>query len=142
MTCKEYEVQISQFIDRELQSSQVAGMFAHLGDCKGCQRFFQSALAINAAMIESPPIKMPKSIEGPGKALSQLRSRAYLWKKRIPVSVAALLLCLTLIGSLGITYLWPPKQQQAQVVIEPVVYMKLPTVEVRGSVEQTKSTVR
>ncbi len=141
MTCKEYEVQVSQFIDRELQPSQVAGMFAHLGDCKGCQRFLQSALAINTAMLESPPIKMPKSIEEPGKALSWSQSRAYLWKKKIPVSVAAFLLCLTLIGSLGITYLWPPKQQQAQVVIEPVVYMKLPTVEVRGSVEQPKSTV-
>jgi anti-sigma factor RsiW len=149
MMCVDYEERVDQFIDGELPSAQTAGMFAHLGTCDACRTYFHSATAINTAMMQAPPIRMRQSIVEAGKDILPARERVlrgvmpdwsvasfHLWKKKISLPVTALLLCLTVIGSFSVTYLWTVKQDHSQELIEPVIHMRLPTVEVKGCLEQ------
>jgi anti-sigma factor RsiW len=150
--CNEYELLIVSHIDDEASDEEKREVFRHLAECGSCRTMWESLSGmklqaarekrsvaparldkrINAATIEKPTSARFTRVWG-----NIVHSRVF-----IPMPVAVLFTLFILIGSAGITYLWSSKPQPAREVVEPVVYMKLPTVEVRGSAPQSTSTVR
>lgn len=56
-SCKEYEAQISAFLDGELSEEERAEMAEHLAVCPACQRYFDDLVAIHDAFdLEEAPV--------------------------------------------------------------------------------------
>jgi len=50
-SCNEYQQQISQYIDNQLEDSDTSELFRHLGDCEECRDFLKSILKLRSAIF-------------------------------------------------------------------------------------------
>ena len=48
MTCEEYQEQVSQYIDGELDDKESGALFKHLSTCGECRSFLRSALELRS----------------------------------------------------------------------------------------------
>ena len=69
MTCEEYQLQISQYVDNELGDRDAGVLFAHLGSCATCRGFLQSVLQLRSA-IQDDILKESESWEYPPEQAS------------------------------------------------------------------------
>lgn len=65
MTCDEYERMTEDLLDGSLYGSRCAALFTHLGDCKGCERYFRAMIAsknAGAASVQDRPQASPSAV--------------------------------------------------------------------------------
>lgn len=150
--CTEYEFLIASFIDGELEEGNKQEVFLHLAECGPCRSFWETVTEMKLQAASEKRLTAPTTLDTRVNAITAQKdsrrrfSRAWSNLVRrglfVPAPVAVVLALFLLIGGAGIAFVWTSKPQPTKEVIEPVVYIKLPTVEVRGEVAQTKSAVR
>lgn len=130
MTHHEYQEQISQLIDGELEGSSQPALFSHLGTCAECRGFFQKSLQLryllSAERAETIPVGLNERMH---QAPSQTKHRMQFWRQRlaIPIPIAATILLALALGGIVVTNKLTAKPQP-EVVYVPT----LPTIEVQG----------
>ena len=150
--CKEYEFLITSYADGESEEADKREVFLHLAECDSCRTYWETVteMKFQAARENrrAAPTTLNRRIKvGTMRRVSSARlSRAggNLIQRRIfvPAPVALLLALFLLSGGAGIAFLWSSSPPPAKEVVEPVVVVKLPTVEIRGNVDQPESSVR
>jgi anti-sigma factor RsiW len=110
MTCEDVQSWISDYADEVLLPDRVGAMFAHLAGCGDCQRFFQTALRIRAAVhaipTEAPPETIDEAIiERLRGARSKVRPTVDIWSIRIaiPLPAALAMAVLLIVGSVVVS---------------------------------------
>jgi len=53
MNCEQYQENISQFIDGELESANESNLFQHLSACHGCRAFLKEALSLRSELLSN-----------------------------------------------------------------------------------------
>ena len=150
--CTEYEFLMVSYIDGELGEENKREIFLHLAECGLCRSFWETVTEMKLKAASEKRLTAPTTLDRRVNAITAQKdsrrrfSRAWgnLVRRRlfVPAPVAVVLALFLLIGGAGIAFAWIPKHQQTKEVIEPVVYIKLQTVEVRGEMTQPKSAIR
>jgi anti-sigma factor RsiW len=81
-SCNEYQQQISQYIDNQLEDSDTSELFRHLGDCEECRDFLKSILKLRSAILQDV-LRQP--------SISGKRTRAKVGKFSISYAAAAVI---------------------------------------------------
>jgi anti-sigma factor RsiW len=63
MTHNDYQEQISQLIDAELDNTEQQTLFAHLSECAECREFFNSMLALRSSLNAHSTIAAPAELD-------------------------------------------------------------------------------
>jgi predicted anti-sigma-YlaC factor YlaD len=128
MTHTHYQELTSQFIDRELGADDERGLFAHLGTCDECRGFLKSALLLQGDILGTKPAQsVPTGSVRPAHALRAV------WRKRVPMSVAAMLAVLALASTLAMSALWMRPKEKVVETKEEIVYVpRMPAIQVIG----------
>ena len=144
MKCEEYEEQISELLDQELDDGRSRNLFAHLSGCEACRGFFDSvqklretlrdsALTSHQGVEEWRAHHHPARTEFPmvGDKLRVTR----LFRKRYSISVAAtiLLLFAAIGGTALVSSSFRPAPRVVERRVQETVYvLQLPQVEIKG----------
>jgi predicted anti-sigma-YlaC factor YlaD len=151
-SCEEYELLITAYLDGESEDTDKRGVFLHVAECSPCRAFLESVMDMKMQAARenrfTAPASLDRSIRAGTKrrAASQIISR---WWERttrgrvfIPTPVAILLALCLLSGGAGIAYLFTSTPPPAKEVIEPVVFVKFPAVQIDGNADQQKTSVQ
>lgn len=97
MTHDEYQEQISQLIDGELEGKQQPALFTHLSACRECQGFLNSTIYLRSTIAtctmpvpQSLDLKMQSSLLTP--LVYQLNTRPVAFRLALAASIAFILL--------------------------------------------------
>lgn len=63
MTCNEFTLQVSEFVDEELPLHKTRALFSHLGECDECWEYFQRISSIHKALQGSSQVAGCATIE-------------------------------------------------------------------------------
>jgi anti-sigma factor RsiW len=150
--CKDFEFLIAQFVDGEIQEDGKAEVLFHLAECGACRSFWETVMQLKSLAVQEKRMAAPASLDNriSGIASRNVHTRvsAEVWTKLVqfrlllPAPAAFVLALLLLVGGAGIAFAWIPRLQVTKEVVEPVVYMRLPTVQIRGEISQPKPTFR
>jgi predicted anti-sigma-YlaC factor YlaD len=150
--CTEYEFLIAQYVDGEIEEVSKTDVFLHLAECGSCRSFWEAVteLKLQAAKEKrmTAPAGLDRRVAGIAKANAPARKSHIVWRNLVrrrlfvPAPVAIVLALVLLVSGAGMAFAWIQKPQQTREVIEPVVCIKLPTVEVRGEHAQPKQAFR
>lgn len=150
--CTEYEFLVVSYIDGELEEESKREVFLHLAECGSCRSFWETVTEIKLQAAQekrlAAPITLDRRVTSIAKQNTPARKSSSAWRNLVqrrlfvPAPVALVLALVLLVGGAGIAFAWFSKPQQTKEVIEPVVYIKLPTVEVRGENAQPKPAIR
>jgi hypothetical protein len=153
-TCERYQEKVSQLIDNELGERESPSLFGHLGLCEECRRFLQTNLRIRSGMQKHGPLLAPVHLDQKvlgttlttrGLVPGRLAIPSGLWKRTVslPVSLAAAVVVLLMMGSIALSSLWFGTQKaQTEVQVQTVYVTTLPTVEVQGYYPQSKTAIQ
>ena len=150
--CREYEFLIAQFVDGEMEEAGKAAVLLHLAECGSCRLFWETLTDLKMQAAQQQRLPAPPSLDvrvsGIARNNRRVRSTTGAWRSIVqrrlfmPAPVAVVLALLLVGGGAGIAFAWIPKPAPAKEVIEPVVCIKLPTVEVRGGNARSKQAFR
>lgn len=144
MKCEEYEEQISELMDRELDSRRSRELFAHLGGCEACRGFFDSVQQLRESLLDSALTGNVATGEKrihdyrPGKSIfvigDKLPARRLLQKRfSISVTAAILFLCVIIGGTAVVSNSFLPEPRVVERRVQETVYvLQLPQVEING----------
>jgi predicted anti-sigma-YlaC factor YlaD len=123
-----YQQLTSEFIDRELGPEDERELFAHLGTCDECRRFLKAALMLQGDILGTKPAH---TVSPPSTVTAHaLRN---MWRKRVPMSVAAMLAVIALASTVALSTLWMrPKEKVVEIKQEVVYVPRLPVIQVVG----------
>lgn len=149
--CKDYEFLIVSYIDGDLAENDKREILLHLAECTLCRSFWETVadMKLQAAREKrlAAPLTLDRRVTSIAKQNTPALKSSSAWRNLVqrrlfvPAPVALLLALFLLVGGAGIAFAWISKPQQTKEVIEPVVYIKLPTVEVRGENAQPKPAI-
>ena len=127
MIHEEQRMQISQYVDGELDPSAEREVFDHLSGCEECRGFLRRSIRLRADMI-AEPLRLqdrPKRNIDSRKALPERYTRSGLRRRiSLPVPIAAAITIVLIIGSLALSSLWSRTQT--------IYVTTFPAVEVRA----------
>jgi hypothetical protein len=142
MNHEHYQQLASQFIDHELGPESEQELFLHLGACTECRSFLKASWQLQADIFATKPEGAPQFGMSRGKRLQRIfQSRpqrelnllASIWRKKIPMPVAAALVVLVLASSIALSGLWiRPQERVAETKPEVVYVPRLPAIQVIG----------
>jgi anti-sigma factor RsiW len=127
MIHEEQRMQISQYVDGELDPSTEREVFDHLGGCVECRGFLRRSIRLRADMI-GEPLRLqdcPRRHIDSRKSLPQRHTRSILRRSiSFPVPIAAAIMLILIAGSVALSFLWSKTQT--------VYVTAFPAVEVRA----------
>jgi len=143
MNCAAYHDDVSRYIDRELDESRTALLFAHLAGCTGCREFLGSMMGLRSTLHRLPTPSVPATLDrrihairpGRQKITPLLIDRVHAWWNRrllIPVPALAVTALLILSAVLVSFSLWQSARHSPAPELQVMYIMSLPTVEVEG----------
>jgi predicted anti-sigma-YlaC factor YlaD len=140
MNCEQYQEQISQFIDSELESVNEPRLFHHLSACDECRGFLKETMSLRSELLNTQSPTVPEQLKR--NILAKIvtasisfrpKSHSFEWLRQsrmISLRIVGLALVITILASVALTSLW---YRSNIVTNETVVYVPtLPVVEVRG----------
>jgi len=145
MTCEAWQKLGSLFIDGELSDSQSGELFSHLSSCIHCRQFMHSAVQIRIAVMRSPTLAVPPTLDErvskirlrPTPARVPLRIKArHFWNQRFLVPVPAVLsagMMLLVAIAISIASLTKSPRENQEAMTKTAYMVTLPAVEVQGS---------
>lgn len=149
MTCEEHQEAISRFHDDELNESDSAVVFLHIGECQDCRRFMHSMVRLRHALHSKPIPSIPTSLDRriqpklrpyPEESVRRISSRRFFDSViHVRASLATAIIVAALVGwGLAAAALVGDKRTRSA---EPAYIMALPTVEIHGlySPEETRN---
>ena len=92
-TRNEYQQQISEYIDNQLEDSDTSRLFRHLGDCEECRDFLKSILKLRSAILQDV-LRQP--------SISGKHARAKVGKFSISYAAAAAIAFALLVSGLAV----------------------------------------
>jgi anti-sigma factor RsiW len=136
MECEDFEERVSALIDDECPEAELAGVFAHLGTCPSCLRFYRESMALRARLGRERIPAVRRSVDA--RILTHVIGRKIIrvpgWvRSRVPVPVplAAAAVLLVLLGAWSILARIPAGGRAATDT-EIVYVTTLPVVEVEA----------
>jgi hypothetical protein len=147
MNCEQYQEQISQFIDGELENVNESSLFQHLSTCDECCGFLKETLSLRSELLDNHAIIVPDSLNRKilanniiTSSIRESMSFHFDWMKQgrmISFRAVGFILVFSILTSVIFTSLWYRSRIASQ---ETVVYVPtLPTEEVRGYVATTSN---
>jgi anti-sigma factor RsiW len=145
MTCEAYQELASQFIDGELLDERSGALFSHLSSCTACRQFMHSTLQIHYAVLQSPVLSVPPTLEARVKRMRIVRGpgrvpfRTFVeefWKRRLLVPVPAFVsagVVMLLVIALSIASLTRVPAEVRDAMTRSAFLVTLPAVEVQGT---------
>jgi anti-sigma factor RsiW len=137
MNCENYQENISQFIDGELDSASESNLFRHLGLCEHCRTFLKNILSLRNTLTVSRQMTVPASLDQ--RVLNQMSPTVrqpmfqnLLWHKRrthYSFRAIGLAVILSAVTSVLFSSLWYTSQQPQRTI---VCLTPLPEVEVNA----------
>jgi hypothetical protein len=118
MTCDEYQEQVSQYIDGELDDKESGALFKHLSTCGECRSFLRSTLELRSKIHDE------MLMEREGKRVGMKRGRFFDGKSLRPAVVISFLIMIIAATAFITTSL--------KTRTEVIYVTSLPTVEVQG----------
>jgi anti-sigma factor RsiW len=150
--CKEYEFLITQYCDGEAEEPDKRELFLHVAACDSCRAFWETMTDMKLQAARENRQNAPTTLDRRVKSATLQRTSsmriARVWDRLVgqrlfvPVPLALLFALFLLSGGAGIAFLVSSSQPPIKEVIEPVVFVKLPTVEINGNGEQSDSSVQ
>ena len=150
--CQEFEFLVAQYIDGEIEEVRKTDVFLHLAACGSCRSFWEAVVELKLQVVQegrlTAPAALDRRVSDIAKHETQVRKSTGVWRSLfqsrlfVPAPAALVMALLLLLGGAGLAFAWIQKPQQTREVIEPVVCIKLPTVEVRGEHAQPKPAFR
>ena len=150
--CNEYEFLITLYVDGESEEADKRRVFLHLAECESCRSYWEALTEMKVQAARENRLTTPVTLDAriitrpmqKDPSIKMSRSWKHLIQHRllVPAPVAILLALFLLSGGAGIALLWPSHPEPAKEIFEPVVYVKLPTVEIRGNVAHPASISR
>lgn len=150
MNCNEYQELVSALIDNELQESESATAFHHLGECGRCRSFMRTLLQSRSALAANTEAAVPATLDD--KVLSiplhtptaRRLKFSELWKEKFAVPVPALAAAfLLLIASFAASMLFLSEQQAQKGETQKVVYViGMQPIEVQAMDNQPLHTIQ
>jgi anti-sigma factor RsiW len=139
MNCEQYQEYISQFIDGELDSASETSLFGHLGSCEECRSFLKGILSLRNAMIVSPQLTIPASLDQrvlnqPSSNRKQPILQNILWRSGKPqysFRAIGFAVMFSIVTTIFVSSFWYQHVQTQQTI---VCLTPLPEVEVNGYV--------
>jgi anti-sigma factor RsiW len=95
MNCDQYQQQVSEFVDEELEPRNIRTLFAHLGSCDECWTYYRRIERLHTAMSRPSLTRRTAEPETSNESSSggrSLRSRHRWLASRHPMSPASILL--------------------------------------------------
>lgn len=145
MNCEEFEIQISQMIDQELEDMETAALFGHMSLCRACREFHLSALQLRSMLQKSDHAVQPTAsgylkgscarLRGIDKQDLAFLRGSFSMSRTAAVIIATLML---VAGSIASTLLFHVTEESSPERVEYI--MMYPTVEVRGFLTNHQST--
>jgi len=142
MNHEHYQELASQFIDHELGPESEQELFLHLGSCTECRNFLRASWQLQVDIFATKPKETSQFSAARAKerqSISQGRPRheldvlASIWRKKIPMPIAAALVVLVLASSIALSGLWiRPQERVAETKPEVVYVPRLPAIQVIG----------
>jgi anti-sigma factor RsiW len=137
MNCENYQENISQFIDGELDSASESNLFQHLGSCEHCRTFLKNILSLRNTLTVSQQMIVPASLDQrvlnqPSPTVRQPKLQNLLWHKRKTLysfRATMLAVILSAVTSIFVSSLWYTSKQPQRMI---VCLTPLPEVEVNG----------
>ena len=152
VNCKEVESRLAAYVDGELDEAAKGQMFLHIANCLPCRSFFEATADMKLRAAREKRMATPSWLDKRVDEIVRRRTspvpRSWglqsIVRRRLSVTapLAVVLALVFLLSGAGITLRWMAKRPEAKQVIEPVIYMKLPTIEVLGNATNRRSTVR
>jgi len=136
MKCEKYEVLISALIDNECPDNDLPGVFAHLGACPSCLRFYSASISLRAELRQEriPAVRLSVDARVLTHVIRKKITHLPGWlssRVPVPVPLAAAALIVVLLGAWSLlTY--GPAGTQAVPETEIVYVTTLPVVEVEA----------
>jgi predicted anti-sigma-YlaC factor YlaD len=128
MNHTDYQQLTSQFIDRELGSNDEQELFAHLATCDECRGFLKAALMLQRDILGKKPVHTASPLAA--RSVHNLRT---VWKRRVPMSIAAMLAVIALASTVALSTLWMrPKEKVIETKQEIIYIPRLPAIQVVG----------
>jgi anti-sigma factor RsiW len=150
--CEEYELLIVSHMDGESEETDKREVFLHLAECASCRAFWETMteMKLEAARENrrAAPATLDRRIRVGTIRWASSTTIARIWnglvRRRIfmPAPVALLLALFLLSGGAGIAFLLSSNPPLAKEVIEPVIFVKFPAVEVNGNADQRETRVQ
>jgi len=147
MNCEQYQENVSQFIDGELDNASELSLFQHLGECDKCRGFLKDTMNLHTELLSEQVVIVPELLDR--KILSNSIASSsnikrinysFEWIKRgrmISLRAVGFALALAILTSVAFTSLWYRSNVASN---ETVVYMPtLPTVEVHGYIPSSSN---
>jgi predicted anti-sigma-YlaC factor YlaD len=60
MNCEQYQENISQFIDGELDIESESNLFRHLGECNECRGFLKETMSLRSELLNMQAATVPE----------------------------------------------------------------------------------
>jgi predicted anti-sigma-YlaC factor YlaD len=139
MECMVWEEHISTLVDRELNDTDASLLFAHLGQCVRCRKFYNHLAQLRERLQEdawqaASAHREPFIEDRTARGKKQTSTRSSRWSGPLHISrtvAAVAVLMMVLLGSLTMLLVI---DRGAQVEPTRVIYvMSLPTVEVEAT---------
>jgi anti-sigma factor RsiW len=137
MNCEQYQENISQLIDGELDSVAESNLFQHMSTCEACRVFFKNLLKLNHELTSARSIQVPASLNQ--RILTMNLSRAtpmrrmpwLLSGRTYSFRAIGLAVLLSIVTTVFVSSFWYQHSQTQQTI---VCLTPLPEVEVNGYV--------
>ena len=140
MNCEQYQENISQFIDGELDIESESNLFRHLGECNECRGFLKETMSLRSELLNMQAATVPELLNRKIRAhivassgINKPIKHSFEWMRQgrtISLRAVGVVLAITILTSVACTSLW---YRSNVVSNETGVYVPtLPTVEVRG----------
>jgi predicted anti-sigma-YlaC factor YlaD len=147
MNCEQYQENISQFIDGELECASETSLFQHLSTCDECCRFLKETMNLRSELLNKQTVTVPERLKN--NILAKIvtpsitfwpKNHNFEWLRQgrmISLRIVGFALVIAILASIAFTSLW---YRSNIVSNETVVYMPtLPTVEVRGYIPSSSN---
>ncbi len=147
MNCEQYQENVSQFIDGELESVNEANLFKHLSTCDACREFIKETMSLRSELLSMEAATVPEPLYRKiltnsiaSSSIIRPMSHRFGWMKRdrmISLRAVGFALVITVLASVVFTSLWYRLNVASQ---ETIIYVStLPTVEVRGYIPSSSN---
>jgi hypothetical protein len=144
MDCQQYEAEITELLDCELDAVRSSNLFLHMGGCERCRSFIGDVLRLRNSLASSSGVAIseypiqgrePRSFKR-GIPMEPFHGPvSQVLRKRFTISVAASVLLISTIiaGSATLSTLFAPPARVIEKKVQQTVYVvQLPQVEVHG----------
>jgi predicted anti-sigma-YlaC factor YlaD len=150
--CEEYELLIVSYLDGESEETDKREVFLHIAECASCRGFWETMTEMKLQAAQEIRRVAPATLDrrilvGTIRRTSSTKV-ARLWNGLVrgrvfmPAPVALLLALFLLSGGAGLAFLLSSTPPPAKEVIEPVVFVKFPAVEIKGNADQREIRVQ